>query len=209
MAGTGRVRRRLHPRYPLYALPSFVPPADDTYLLCTCGIGYSVRFCRRKQYFQPVCPIQRYSTCKSISCSCTINELMAAQRKISTNRSLCIHSSFYQPTLQSTMKSFTFAIITALSLLQGSFAAPAVKARDCASIPSTADPAIRDQVYRITQSRGVTAKVLLSTFEVSQLPLFVSSMRIANVDCFRPPGSSPMSTTCEQEPIPIVIPHRG
>jgi hypothetical protein len=63
------------------------------------------------------------------------------------------------------MKSFALAVITALSLFQGSLGAPAVKARDCASIPSTANPAIRDQVYRITQSRGVTAKVLLSTFE--------------------------------------------
>jgi hypothetical protein len=102
------------------------------------------------------------------------------------------------------MKSFAFAVITALSLFQSSFAAPAVKARDCASIPSTADPAIRDQVYRITQSRGVTAKVLLSTFEVSQVPMLFLSTCIANVYCFRPPGSSPMSTTCEQEPITII-----
>ena len=64
------------------------------------------------------------------------------------------------------MKFFTFTVTTLLSILLISQAAPIVKARDCASIPSTADPAIRDQVYRIAQARGVTAKVLLSTFEV-------------------------------------------
>jgi hypothetical protein len=72
------------------------------------------------------------------------------------------------------MKTFGLAVTIALSLLQLTFAAPAVKVRDCASIPSTANPAIRDQVYRITQSRGVTAKVLLSTFEASQHLSFIS-----------------------------------
>ncbi|KAG8762116.1 hypothetical protein FRC11_011089 [Ceratobasidium sp. 423] len=66
------------------------------------------------------------------------------------------------------MKTFALAITVALSLLQVSFAAPAIKARDCQTIPSTANAAVRDQVYRITQSRGVTAKVLLSTFESVQ-----------------------------------------
>jgi NAD+--asparagine ADP-ribosyltransferase len=65
------------------------------------------------------------------------------------------------------MKFFLLAVAALVPLFQVSQAAPTVKARDCASIPSTADPAIRDQVYRITQSRGVTAKVLLATFEVS------------------------------------------
>lgn len=71
------------------------------------------------------------------------------------------------------MKSFALALTTALTIFQLSFAAPApvVNIRDCPSIPSTADPAIRDQVYRITQSRGVTAKVLLATFEVGY-PIF-------------------------------------
>jgi NAD+--asparagine ADP-ribosyltransferase len=64
------------------------------------------------------------------------------------------------------MKFFALAVTALVPLLQVSQAAPTVKARDCASIPSTADPAIRDQVYSITQSRGVTAKVLLATFEV-------------------------------------------
>lgn len=66
------------------------------------------------------------------------------------------------------MKFFAFAATTLLSLLQIAQAAPIIKARDCALIPSAVDPAIRDQVYRITQARGVTAKVLLSTFEVSR-----------------------------------------
>jgi hypothetical protein len=85
--------------------------------------------------------------------------------------------SLLQPSLPrnlSTMKTFGLAVTIALSLFQVSFAAPAVKARDCPSIPSTANPAIRDQVYRITQSRGVTAKVLLSTFEVSQYLLLIT-----------------------------------
>ena len=81
------------------------------------------------------------------------------------------------------MKTFALVITAALSLFQSSFAAPALKARDCQTIPSTADPAIRDQVYRITQSRAVTAKVLLSTFEVGGSILIVRSnllMRLAS-----------------------------
>jgi NAD+--asparagine ADP-ribosyltransferase len=71
------------------------------------------------------------------------------------------------------MKFFSLAVAALVPLFQVSQAAPTVKARDCASIPSTADPVIRDQVYRITQSRGVTAKVLLATFEVSVFVLGV------------------------------------
>ena len=68
------------------------------------------------------------------------------------------------------MRTFALFVTAAFSLLQVSFAAPAIKARDCQVIPSTANAAVRDQVYRITQSRGVTAKVLLSTFEVCESP---------------------------------------
>lgn len=66
------------------------------------------------------------------------------------------------------MKFFAFAVAALLPLFQVSQAAPTVKARNCASIPSTANAAVRDQVYRITQARAVTAKVLLATFEVSE-----------------------------------------
>lgn len=79
-----------------------------------------------------------------------------------------------------TMKSVILAI-AGLSLFQATLAAPAVKARDCASIPSTADPAVRDQVYRVTQSRGVTAKVLLATFEVIQPLCSRLWIQIANI----------------------------
>lgn len=65
------------------------------------------------------------------------------------------------------MKSFALALTAALAVFQLSFAAPVVEARGCSSIPSKANAAVRDQVYRITQSRKVNAKVLLSTFEVS------------------------------------------
>jgi hypothetical protein len=104
---------------------------------------------------------------------------MSARRK--QHQSAPTHLGFFQPSLLSslfTMRTFALALVTVLSLFQGSLAAPAsaVEARDCASIPSTADPAIRDQVYRITQSRGVTAKVLLSTFEVRQSCLFRARM---------------------------------
>ena len=67
------------------------------------------------------------------------------------------------------MKFFTFALTALLPLLQVSQAAPTIKDRDCASIPSTANAAVRDQVYRIAVGRSVTAKVLLSTFEVSDV----------------------------------------
>jgi hypothetical protein len=69
------------------------------------------------------------------------------------------------------MKFFAFAVTALLPLLQVSQAAPTVTARDCSVIPSTANAAVRDQVYSITQTRAVTAKVLLSTFEVNR-PLF-------------------------------------
>jgi hypothetical protein len=103
--------------------------------------------------------------------------------------------SYFSP-LDLTMKFFAFAAIALLPLLQVSQAAPTVKARDCAVIPSTANAAVRDQVYRITQARAVTAKVLLSTFEVDFF-LFLNRQRIINVHrFFRPPGSSRTSTTC-------------
>ncbi|CAE7074590.1 unnamed protein product [Rhizoctonia solani] len=80
------------------------------------------------------------------------------------------------------MRTFALTITVALSLLQGSFAAPAIKARDCQTIPSTADPAVRDQVYRITQSRGVTAKVLLSTFETAWIESHVNNLPCGDQD---------------------------
>ncbi|CAE6460205.1 unnamed protein product [Rhizoctonia solani] len=80
------------------------------------------------------------------------------------------------------MRTFALAITAGLSLLQLSFAAPAVKARDCQTIPSSADPAIRDQVYRITQSRGVTAKVLLSTFETAWIESHVNNLPCGDQD---------------------------
>ncbi|KAB5590252.1 hypothetical protein CTheo_6304 [Ceratobasidium theobromae] len=82
------------------------------------------------------------------------------------------------------MKSFAFAITTALTIFQLSLAAPApaIVARDCASIPSTANPTIRDQVYRITQSRGVTAKVLLSTFETAWIESHVNNLPCGDQD---------------------------
>ncbi|KAG9104759.1 hypothetical protein FRC06_011241 [Ceratobasidium sp. 370] len=76
-----------------------------------------------------------------------------------------------------------FALAAALvSLLEVSQAAPVIKARDCASIPSTADPAIRDQVYRITQARGVTAKVLLATFETAWIESHVNNLNCGDQD---------------------------
>jgi hypothetical protein len=86
----------------------------------------------------------------------------------STNRPHYSYSSPPNPA----MKFFAFAVAALLPLLQVSQAAPTVKARDCSVIPSTADAAVRDQVYRITQTRAVTAKVLLATFEVNS-PLFL------------------------------------
>ncbi|CAE7074610.1 unnamed protein product [Rhizoctonia solani] len=80
------------------------------------------------------------------------------------------------------MRTFALTITVALSLLQGSFAAPAIKARDCQTIPSTADPAVRDQVYRITQSRGVTSKVLLSTFETAWIESHVNNLPCGDQD---------------------------
>ncbi|KAB5590301.1 hypothetical protein CTheo_6263 [Ceratobasidium theobromae] len=79
------------------------------------------------------------------------------------------------------MKSVILAI-AGLSLFQATLAAPAVKARDCASIPSTADPAVRDQVYRVTQSRGVTAKVLLATFETAWIESHVNDLPCGDQD---------------------------
>ncbi|QRV76176.1 carbohydrate-binding domain protein [Ceratobasidium sp. AG-Ba] len=69
-----------------------------------------------------------------------------------------------------------------ISLLEVSYAAPAIKARDCPSIPSSADPSIRDQVYRITQSRGVTAKVLLATFETAWIESHVNNLPCGDQD---------------------------
>ncbi|EUC62600.1 carbohydrate-binding domain protein [Rhizoctonia solani AG-3 Rhs1AP] len=80
------------------------------------------------------------------------------------------------------MRTFALAITAALSLLQISFAAPAIKARDCQVIPSTADAAVRDQVYRITQSRAVTAKVLLSTFETAWIESHVNNLSCGDQD---------------------------
>lgn len=80
------------------------------------------------------------------------------------------------------MKFFVFAVTTLLPLLQVSQAVPIIKARDCASIPSTADSAVRDQVYRITQSRGVTAKVLLSTFETAWVESHVNNLNCGDQD---------------------------
>ncbi|CAE6418244.1 unnamed protein product, partial [Rhizoctonia solani] len=80
------------------------------------------------------------------------------------------------------MKTFALAITVALSLFQGSFAAPAIKARDCSVIPSTANAAVRDQVYCITQSCGVTAKVLLSTFETAWVKSHVNNLNCGDQD---------------------------
>lgn len=92
---------------------------------------------------------------------------------LSTSRSFISYFGLPNPEQEKsitlfTMRTFALAITVALSLFQVSFAAPAVKTRDCQTIPSTANAAVRDQVYRITKSRSVTAKVLLSTFEVSE-----------------------------------------
>ncbi|KDN39119.1 hypothetical protein RSAG8_09026, partial [Rhizoctonia solani AG-8 WAC10335] len=80
------------------------------------------------------------------------------------------------------MRSFALVITAALSLLQVSFAAPAIKVRDCQVIPSTANSAVRDQVYRITQSRAVTAKVLLSTFETAWIESHVNNLPCGDQD---------------------------
>jgi len=102
--------------------------------------------------------------------------------------------------------TFFVALLPFLAVVS---AAPAAEltTRNCASIPSTANAAVRDQVYKIAIGRGVTAKVLLSTFEVSTsfISTFHSSIQF-NPDCVfisisccarRPHGSSRMSTTCE------------
>ncbi|GAB1523386.1 carbohydrate-binding domain protein [Rhizoctonia solani] len=80
------------------------------------------------------------------------------------------------------MRTFALALTVGLSLFQVSFAAPAVKARDCQTIPSYADAGVRDQVYRITQSRGVTAKVLLSTFETAWIESHVNNLPCGDQD---------------------------
>ncbi|KAG8689554.1 hypothetical protein FRC09_012381 [Ceratobasidium sp. 395] len=80
------------------------------------------------------------------------------------------------------MKFFTFAVAAFLPLLEVSLAAPTIADRDCASIPSTANAAVRDQVYRITQSRAVTAKVLLSTFETAWIESHVNNLNCGDQD---------------------------
>ncbi|QRV83445.1 carbohydrate-binding domain protein [Ceratobasidium sp. AG-Ba] len=80
------------------------------------------------------------------------------------------------------MKFFTFAVAVLLPFLEVSQAAPTVTARDCAVIPSTANAAVRDQVYRITQSRAVTAKVLLSTFETAWIESHVNNLNCGDQD---------------------------
>ncbi|QRW05593.1 carbohydrate-binding domain protein [Ceratobasidium sp. AG-Ba] len=80
------------------------------------------------------------------------------------------------------MKFFAFAVAAFLPLLEVSRAAPAITSRNCASIPSTANAAVRDQVYRITQSRSVTAKVLLSTFETAWIESHVNNLNCGDQD---------------------------
>ncbi|KAF8608273.1 hypothetical protein BDV93DRAFT_586534 [Ceratobasidium sp. AG-I] len=80
------------------------------------------------------------------------------------------------------MKFFTFALTALLPLFQLSQAAPTIKDRDCASIPSTANAAVRDQVYRIAIGRSVTAKVLLSTFETAWIESHVNNLNCGDQD---------------------------
>jgi len=78
--------------------------------------------------------------------------------------------------------TFLAALLPLLSIVS---AAPAlnISPRNCASIPSTANAGVRNQVYQIATSRKVTAKVLLSTFEVrisSEITLFKTHDLTAN-----------------------------
>ncbi|KAG9126951.1 hypothetical protein FRC07_001284 [Ceratobasidium sp. 392] len=80
------------------------------------------------------------------------------------------------------MKFFALAVAAFLPLLEVSQAAPTIAARDCSVIPSTANAAVRDQVYRITQSRAVTAKVLLATFETAWIESHVNNLNCGDQD---------------------------
>ncbi|KAG8792289.1 hypothetical protein FRC12_006543 [Ceratobasidium sp. 428] len=81
------------------------------------------------------------------------------------------------------MKFFAFAVAVVLPLFEASLAVPTnITARDCASIPSTPSPGVRDQVYRIARSRAVTAKVLLSTFETAWIESHVNSLNCGDQD---------------------------
>ncbi|KAG9073698.1 hypothetical protein FS749_014777 [Ceratobasidium sp. UAMH 11750] len=74
------------------------------------------------------------------------------------------------------MKFFALAVVAFLTFLQSSQADQVVLPLDCPSIPSNADPAVRDKVYRITKSRHVTPKVLLSTFETAWVESHVNNL---------------------------------
>ncbi|KAG8771854.1 hypothetical protein FRC12_003364 [Ceratobasidium sp. 428] len=80
------------------------------------------------------------------------------------------------------MKFFALAVAAFLPLLEVSQAAPTVAARNCASIPSTVNTAVRDHVYRITQSRNVTPKVLLATFETAWIESHVNNLNCGDQD---------------------------
>ncbi|KAG8696258.1 hypothetical protein FRC12_002414 [Ceratobasidium sp. 428] len=80
------------------------------------------------------------------------------------------------------MKFFALTVAVFLPLLQVSQAAPIITARNCPSIPSTVDAAVRDHVYRITQSRNVTPKVLLATFETAWVESHVNNLNCGDQD---------------------------
>ncbi|KAG8795408.1 hypothetical protein FRC12_014892 [Ceratobasidium sp. 428] len=81
------------------------------------------------------------------------------------------------------MKFLALVVAAFLSILQVSQAAPTMMvARNCPSIPSTVDTAVRDHVYRITQSRHVTAKVLLATFETAWVESHVNNLNCGDQD---------------------------
>ncbi|KAG8793549.1 hypothetical protein FRC12_002419 [Ceratobasidium sp. 428] len=80
------------------------------------------------------------------------------------------------------MKFFALAVAVFLPLLEVSQAAPTVAARNCASIPSTANAGVRDQVYKIALSRSVTSKVLLATFETAWIESHVNNLNCGDQD---------------------------
>ncbi|KAG8709336.1 hypothetical protein FRC08_018395 [Ceratobasidium sp. 394] len=83
------------------------------------------------------------------------------------------------------MKFFALAVVAFLTFFQSSQADQVVLPLDCPSIPSNPDPAVRDKVYRITKSRNVTPKVLLSTFEVSKRPGIPTAQRLKRFAAFQ------------------------
>ena len=74
---------------------------------------------------------------------------------------------------------FSALLIFALALTAS---ASPLHRRECDVIPSEADPAVRDAVYRLAKARGVNDKVLLSTFETIWIETHANNLPCGDQD---------------------------